>query len=82
MNRPQETSQHDLLPALVEAVKTTRATVAKTKRKLAIACYQKENKNKNNTAVAKVLHTALGLWTLRFCFVYFVQLVFKKLKKE
>lgn len=80
MDRPQETSQHDLLPALVEAVKTTRATVAKTKRKLAIACYQKENKN--NTAVAKVLHTAFGLWTLRFCFVYFVQLVLKKLKKE
>lgn len=67
MSRPQETSQHDLLPALVEAVKTTRAS--------------RKNKKKTRNCVVqkKKYDTAFSLWTLRFYFVYFVQLVFKKL---
>lgn len=62
MNKPQETSQHDLLPALVEAVKTTRATVAKTKRKLATRVTKKKTKTKTTRQLRKCCtqHSACG----------------------
>lgn len=69
-------SKHVWLPILVEAAKTLRATVAKTKgnkqkEKHTFVCRMSaKKKKKTDTAVMKVACTAFGLWTLRRCLLF------------